>query len=139
MMRTFSIYVSFRLILFGWGINEFALFLWWEQETNRIFQHSCLCSVNFVCTCLLDRFVGIRSFWTMMRLKKASGNLTSTRRNLALFNLNVQLLAWQRFFRLIFAMVEFINFGEKCINLFDMLVFQIFRGLGLEYDMSGLT
>jgi len=28
MMRTFSIYVLFPLILIGWGIKEFALFIY---------------------------------------------------------------------------------------------------------------
>lgn len=41
-------------------------------------------------------------------------------------------------------MVEFVRFVQNVFRaalLFDVhvLVFQVFRGLGLEYDMSGLT
>jgi hypothetical protein len=44
-------------------------------------------------------------------------------------------------------MVEFVRFAqtyESCCHVLllsdvHVLVFQIFRGLGLEYDMSGLT
>lgn len=92
-----------------------------------------------------DRYVGTHISWIHLRQKKVWRSLTSSARDLERHNLTKCNLVWARFVfyplkRLISFLQMYRIWTAQIFNLFFLCKnWQIFRGLGYDYDTAGLT
>lgn len=100
-------------------------------------------SFTFTGKMLFCRLDGIPIFSTLLRLKKGLTRKITTEVSLGLA-LNKWLQEWQRFIFSSFLLLPKQIVLKSCLwselpccNLFKIV--QVFKGLGLEYNMSGLT